>query len=806
MTGRTDSSAEQDASSRGGRILLVAALVLALGSTAVLVLSDSVRWMRLGIVAALWAALAGAFLAARYRRQIADRAEEAVELQQVYELELEREVAARREYELEVEAEAKRKAEEQARDDLAELRDELRAMRENLELLLGGEVLVERFALHAEATRMRGGLAEDRAVGQRANGQVRRIAAAIPGEADTELIERVRAEQAQAARASQRRDFTPHPAEMSDRWFAGTPNAERIDPDWTPSWETGEQPLTAGPRPARPADAAGRPAGRPDSTGSQPVLGAAARSRRPDHNGSQRLDRVTTEHSQSMPAAQRRAAEPGRRVESSQSMPAPERPAARVPARAADRPESSRGMAAPQRGVPGRVDQPESSVAMAAPQRGVPGRDRPESSVGMAAPQRGPGRGDPPESGVGMAAPERRVAEPGQRLPERAVDRGMPPERRVAAETSQRMAVPPRSGVPAARVDRAAHPQRGGAESTQGVPHPLSRRSEQTAVHAPVSRADQAERTATQLTPVDRPAPQVAEPTGRQLPQRTPLPQRGEQQARPLPARRPVEEDPIADGGRRHAPTGTFPAAAAAAFQGRRAAEASVAAPEIKSRRDVAAEESTRYGVTPAQPEPTGRRAAPESQGRRAVVEAPQPSGAYPDPQGRRAVAEPGQVSGVYPDQQGRRAVAEPEAYPYPPGRRAVVEPQVSGTYPVEPRRSEQVRDSVAYRSDAVGRRGDSGAYHSAAASFPDTAGHRHAEPESTGRRAAPETGGRRAKPDEDDGGGRRRRAEGAPSWHDAMAEEPAGSHTAGKSVSELLAAHGGAATPPRRRRRREED
>ena len=69
--------------------------------------------------------------------------------------ELDREVAARREYELEVEAEARKRVEENSRADLAELRAELRGLRESLERLTGGEVLVERFALRAQSTRMR---------------------------------------------------------------------------------------------------------------------------------------------------------------------------------------------------------------------------------------------------------------------------------------------------------------------------------------------------------------------------------------------------------------------------------------------------------------------------------------------------------------------------------------------------------------------------------------------------------------------------------------------------------------------------
>ncbi|HEX4720949.1 MAG TPA: DUF6779 domain-containing protein, partial [Pseudonocardiaceae bacterium] len=130
-------------------------MALAVAATLVLVLADNTKWLRLGVLAALWAALVGVLLAVKFRKQVADRENEVADLQSVYELELEREVAARREYELEVEAEARKRVEESGRADLAELRAELHSLRESLERLTGGEVLVERYALQARSTRMR---------------------------------------------------------------------------------------------------------------------------------------------------------------------------------------------------------------------------------------------------------------------------------------------------------------------------------------------------------------------------------------------------------------------------------------------------------------------------------------------------------------------------------------------------------------------------------------------------------------------------------------------------------------------------
>src|SRR5437879_8129320 len=98
-----------------GRPWFVVGLALALAATLALVLADDIRYLRLGIVAALWAALVGAFLAVKYRKQATSTEEVVAQAQEVYELELEREIAARREYELEIEAETRSRAETQSR-------------------------------------------------------------------------------------------------------------------------------------------------------------------------------------------------------------------------------------------------------------------------------------------------------------------------------------------------------------------------------------------------------------------------------------------------------------------------------------------------------------------------------------------------------------------------------------------------------------------------------------------------------------------------------------------------------------------
>ncbi|WP_410615678.1 DUF6779 domain-containing protein [Amycolatopsis sp. lyj-109] len=180
-----------------GRPWLVVGFVLAIGATLALVLSDDLRYLRLGIVAALWAALIGAFLAVKYRKSAAQSEDAVAEAQAVYELELEREIAARREYELEMEAENRTAADSKGREELEALRAEVSALRDSLQSLFGGEVLLERVALTAQATRMRKLSDENRMIPDSAPKKkpAQLMAGRKPvvegGERPTELIDRV---------------------------------------------------------------------------------------------------------------------------------------------------------------------------------------------------------------------------------------------------------------------------------------------------------------------------------------------------------------------------------------------------------------------------------------------------------------------------------------------------------------------------------------------------------------------------------------------------------------------------------------
>ncbi len=128
---------------RGGRrpgwVLLTALLVLAIGASSALVFTNRVELLKLAVILALWAAVAGAFVSVLYRRQSDADQSRVRDLKLVYDLQLDREISARREYELTVESQLRRElASElraQAADDVAALRAELAALRTSLEIL-----------------------------------------------------------------------------------------------------------------------------------------------------------------------------------------------------------------------------------------------------------------------------------------------------------------------------------------------------------------------------------------------------------------------------------------------------------------------------------------------------------------------------------------------------------------------------------------------------------------------------------------------------------------------------------------------
>lgn len=140
-----------------GWLLLTALLVLAILASATLVFTTRVELLRLAVILSLWAAVLAAFVSVIYRRQSEADQARARDMKFVYDLQLDREITARREYELNVEAQLRRQLSReiraQAADELAGLRAEVAALRSNLEVMLGTDLGV-RPAIAAEPMTM----------------------------------------------------------------------------------------------------------------------------------------------------------------------------------------------------------------------------------------------------------------------------------------------------------------------------------------------------------------------------------------------------------------------------------------------------------------------------------------------------------------------------------------------------------------------------------------------------------------------------------------------------------------------------
>jgi hypothetical protein len=133
------------------RLLLVAGFIIAAAATVLVVIAEDVRLLRLAAVLALWAALIAAFAVTRSRRDARAAAMREDEAQLAYQLELHREVAARREYEADL---TQQLANEQS-GQLGELREQLDRLTGVLASLIDGEVTVSRLTLSAESARFR---------------------------------------------------------------------------------------------------------------------------------------------------------------------------------------------------------------------------------------------------------------------------------------------------------------------------------------------------------------------------------------------------------------------------------------------------------------------------------------------------------------------------------------------------------------------------------------------------------------------------------------------------------------------------
>ncbi|SDU81370.1 DUF6779 domain-containing protein [Gordonia westfalica] len=155
MTTSNGRSADSRRSSRSAaQWLLGLLIVLALAASVLMVFTDRLSILgSLAVIAALWAAVIGAILVTKFRRQAESAEAKSRDLRLVYELQLEREIAARRQYELDVETTIRKEVTAESNEELSELKAQVLALRSSLEMLLGEPLPDQRAALSSEKMR-----------------------------------------------------------------------------------------------------------------------------------------------------------------------------------------------------------------------------------------------------------------------------------------------------------------------------------------------------------------------------------------------------------------------------------------------------------------------------------------------------------------------------------------------------------------------------------------------------------------------------------------------------------------------------
>lgn len=137
-----------------GQWLLGLLIILALAASILMVFTDQLSIAgSLAVIAALWAAVIGAILVTKFRRQAEGAEAKSRDLRLVYELQLEREIAARRQYELDIESTIRKEVSAETSEELIALKEQIASLRSSLEILLGESLPDQRVALPNEKLR-----------------------------------------------------------------------------------------------------------------------------------------------------------------------------------------------------------------------------------------------------------------------------------------------------------------------------------------------------------------------------------------------------------------------------------------------------------------------------------------------------------------------------------------------------------------------------------------------------------------------------------------------------------------------------
>lgn len=137
------------------RALMFGLILLALVASLLMLYMDSEAWLKVAVIAALWAAFIGAVLVSRYSSALSAERDRSRQLQRFHTAELEREKSEHQKREAMLESSYEQRIRDQRDEHLEQLRQELAVMRQQLAAMSGGEFGEEQTSVRAKAERVR---------------------------------------------------------------------------------------------------------------------------------------------------------------------------------------------------------------------------------------------------------------------------------------------------------------------------------------------------------------------------------------------------------------------------------------------------------------------------------------------------------------------------------------------------------------------------------------------------------------------------------------------------------------------------
>lgn len=152
----SDSRDRNDGNEGGlSKIMLIGLIVLALVASLLMLFLDSDFWLKIAVIAALWAAVLGGILVSRYSSALRAERDRNRQLQRVHNSELRREKAEYQQREAQLESSYEQRMRDQRDEHLDQLRAELAVLRQQLSSMTGRDYTDEQISVHARAERVR---------------------------------------------------------------------------------------------------------------------------------------------------------------------------------------------------------------------------------------------------------------------------------------------------------------------------------------------------------------------------------------------------------------------------------------------------------------------------------------------------------------------------------------------------------------------------------------------------------------------------------------------------------------------------